>query len=378
MKLEFYSHLNHNEGHVSSVLSMSKTQLWEQLKNTKLSEIRNIIPTSCYQKSFQIAIFWLIFDVIAFTGGLILVFSTHLISLKLLGSSISGIATAMLFVWGHDAAHGTLFSSNRLAEVLGTIAMLPSLNMYRHWSYGHNKVHHGFTSLTPIDWIWRPLSPKAYLALNQFQKLFYRIERSLAGSALHYLKKVWWDGMIKFNPGTDKATQKQYYRNGKMISLIYAVMMSLLGYFFSGGILGIVFVVILPFIIFNYFIAIIVYLHHTHPDLPFFDIKRKWSHSVGFVYCSTIIHCSKIWKMLLHNIMVHIPHHLDIRIPFYHLPEAYAEIKKNYGKYIKEYDFSWREVRQIFSECKLYDFEKNCWLTFKELKNLNLTPEKST
>ena len=45
MKLEFFNHLNHNGVNISYVLSMSKTPLWEQLKNTKLSEIRNIIPS---------------------------------------------------------------------------------------------------------------------------------------------------------------------------------------------------------------------------------------------------------------------------------------------------------------------------------------------
>jgi hypothetical protein len=31
--------------------------------------------------------------------------------------------------------------------------MLPSLNMYRLGSYGHNRVHNGFTSYTPVVWI---------------------------------------------------------------------------------------------------------------------------------------------------------------------------------------------------------------------------------
>ena len=49
-----------------------------------------------------------------------------------------------------DAAHGALFTSEGVSEVLGTLAMAPSLNLYRLWVYGHNKVHHGFTSLTSL------------------------------------------------------------------------------------------------------------------------------------------------------------------------------------------------------------------------------------
>jgi len=66
--------------------------------------------------------------------------------------------------------------------------------------------------------------------------------------------------------------------------------------------------------------------------------------------------------------MIHVPHHLDIRIPFYHLPEAYQALKKEYGHYLHEYQFHWADVLRIFKQCKLYDYEKKLWLTFKEAK----------
>ncbi len=67
--------------------------------------------------------------------------------------------TASVFVWAHHAAGGALFDLTRRAEVLGTAAMLPSMQMYGLWSYGHNRVHHGFTSLSTVDWIWRSWTP---------------------------------------------------------------------------------------------------------------------------------------------------------------------------------------------------------------------------
>ena len=144
--------------------------------------------------------------------------------------------------------------------------------------------------------------------------------------------------------------------------------MSILSFLFAGGVQGVLCAVVLPFVVFNYFISLIVYLHHTHPDIPFFDIKKEWSHSVGLLYCSTIIHCSKISEMLLHNIMIHVPHHVDIRIPFYHLKKAFKDLKKHYSHYIHEYRFSWAKVFKIFRSCKLYDFESKNWMTFKQAK----------
>jgi omega-6 fatty acid desaturase (delta-12 desaturase) len=113
---------------------------------------------------------------------------------------IAGCAVALLFVWGHDAAHGALFASGCWSEVLGTIAMLPSLNMYRLWPYGHNKVHHGFTSFSPIDWIWRPLTPDEYRARSRAWRFVYRLERHPATCGLQYLRRVWWPGMVRFRP----------------------------------------------------------------------------------------------------------------------------------------------------------------------------------
>jgi len=62
-----------------------------------------------------------------------------------------------------------------------TSLMLPSLNMYRLWCHDHHRVHHGFTSYTPVDWIWRPLTPSAYAALPWYRRLVYRFERTAYG-----------------------------------------------------------------------------------------------------------------------------------------------------------------------------------------------------
>lgn len=349
---------------------MTNTQfqhLWEKVKKIKTSDARKVIPQACYKRSLFKNFFWCLFDLTIFSFGMLLVFSTPLIGIQLLGAAISGIAAAMMFVWAHDAAHGTLFKRKKVANVLGTLMMLPSLNIFRMWSYGHNKVHHGFTSFTPIDWIWRPLTPAKYQALSLWQRILYRLERNFLTCAFHYLRQIWWKEMLFFNPGKDKK-QRRYFRNGKLFVLLYAVIASALAYHFAGGIFGIVAVVIVPFIIFNYFIAMIIYLHHTHPDIPFFDMKKEWSHSVGALYCSTIVHCSRFSKIFTHNIMTHIPHHLDTRIPFYHLPRAYQALKEEYGQYFHEYRFSWRKVRSIFRQCKLYDFDNKVWMTYKQAR----------
>jgi omega-6 fatty acid desaturase (delta-12 desaturase) len=274
-----------------------------------------------------------------------------------------------MFVWAHDAAHGALFRREWTAELLGTAFMLPSMNMYRLWSHGHNRVHHGFTSYSPVDWIWRPLTPEAYAAKSRWGRVLYRLERSPFTCALHYLLRVWWPGMVMYRP--DKRSRERVgFAVNKLVTLIFAGAFTAVAWRYAGGVMGVVAAVVVPFIVFNYFIALFVFLHHTHPDVPFFENRPEWSNTIGQVYCSIVVRGSRLSELLVHHIMIHVPHHVDARIPFYRLTRAYADLKREYGAYIHEYRFRWSTVWMIFRRCQLYDFETKTWYTFRQASQL--------
>ncbi|MCC5868157.1 MAG: fatty acid desaturase [Gammaproteobacteria bacterium] len=356
--------ISEHESPATAPRAYSREQVAE-VQKTSLKRVREYIRPERYQRSTGKALSWLALDLgayIAFMAGIFLVEAWWL---KLLLGIGAGCTVAMLFVWAHDAAHGALFKNRRTSEVLGTIAMLPSLNMYRLWSHGHNRVHHGFTSFSPMDWIWRPWTPAEYEASSPGQRLLYRLERTPYFCALHYLVRVWWDGMIRFRPEQpgEAATRM---RNSKLITLAFAVLMGTAAWVFAGGVVGVIAALVVPFLVFNYFIALFVYLHHTHPDIPFFSQRDEWSQSLGQIYCSTVIRCSRLSEALTHNILIHVPHHVSPVIPFYHIKGAYEDLRRGYAQYIHEYRFSWRTVFGIFRRCKLYDFEQHRWYTFAE------------
>ena len=352
---------------------MNRISSFNELHDVKLQTVRQAIPPECYRRSVPLALLWYVFDLLLYLAAIAGIFLSEGAGFKLFFGLLAGGAVAVMFVWAHDAAHGTLFKSDRVAEILGTFFMLPSLNMYRLWSHGHNKVHHGFTSFTPIDWIWRPLTPAEYAAKTPFQRFIYRLERSPYTCALHYLLRVWWAGMVRFKPEPN-FRERHIFSLSKLLTLVSFVAYSVLAYRYAGGFIGVIAVVLLPFLVFNYFIALFVFLHHTHPDIPFFDKRQEWSSTIGQVYCSTIVRCSALSEMLIHNILIHIPHHVDNRIPFYHLKKAYLGLKREYGQYIHEYHFSFRAVRGIFKRCQLYDYENKVWYSFREAAALRPNP----
>jgi omega-6 fatty acid desaturase (delta-12 desaturase) len=71
-------------------------------------------------------------------------------------------------------------------------------------------------------------------------------------------------------------------------------------------------------------------------------------------------------SVFFHNIFVHVPHHVDMRIPFYELPRAAKAIRDAFPDAVRERRFSMREYLRTTRRCKLYDFERGTWLTFSK------------
>jgi omega-6 fatty acid desaturase (delta-12 desaturase) len=205
--------------------------------------------------------------------------------------------------------------------------------------------------------------------MSRFGRFVYRLERSPWTCALHYGLRVWWPGMVRFRPDA-KVRNQPRYRLDKLATLAFAVVLGAVAYRFGGGLLGALTAVVVPFVVFTYFIAVFVYLHHTHPDIPFFDVRAEWSPAIGQLACTTVVRCSKLSELLTHNILIHTPHHVDTRIPFYRLKQAYNDLDRSFHEHLHEYRFSIARVRSIFRTCQLYDFDTKTWYTFRAARDL--------
>jgi omega-6 fatty acid desaturase (delta-12 desaturase) len=179
--------------------------------------------------------------------------------------------------------------------------------------------------------------------------------------------KVWWDKMLLFKPTNLQPKEKAALLLSKWVVAVFAIILAAALYIFA-GVVGVIAGLIMPFLIFNYFIAFYVYLHHTHPEVTFFDERQEWNHAIGMIQCTTVIRCSRWWELLNHNILIHTPHHIDVRIPFYHLKRAYGDLQQDYHQYMHEYRFSWGEVSKIFKQCKLYDYKAKKWYGFEKIR----------
>ncbi len=343
---------------------MNITSDYADLTQKDITELRQKITPKAYKKSMPTVIFWCALDMAFYLFFMYGVFAINNYIGKLISGFLAGIAASGMFVLAHDAAHGSLFKNKWVAEIMGTIYMLPALNSYRLWCFGHNRIHHGFTSFSPIDWIWRPLTIDEYKSLSGFKKFLYRAERSFWGCGLHYIIKVWWPKMVMFMPDDLQASKVRAIKIGKLAVVLFALLIGTI-YYSHQGWFSVFAALIVPFIVFNYVISLIVYIHHTHPQVPFFDERSEWNHTIGAVFCTTVIHTNwLVDKFITHHILIHTPHHADIRIPFYRLKTAFSSIKEHYSAYIHEYKLNFSTLLNIFKTCKLYDYKNHIWYNF--------------
>jgi omega-6 fatty acid desaturase (delta-12 desaturase) len=288
--------------------------------------------------------------------------------LKILLGCVAGFIIGRLFILGHDACHQSYTPNRTLNRWLGRIAFLPSLTPYSLWEVGHNVVHHGYTNLKGFDFVWAPKSTEEFAALSATDKLLERIYRSGYAPGLYYFIEMWWKRM--YFPSS------KYITTRRTVFLLDGLLASAFGLFWIGALMYVANITgqssltlvltgfLVPFAFWNSMIGFVVYVHHTHKLVKWYDNKTEWNECKAFV--STTVHLTFPGKIgqILHNIMEHTAHHVDMSIPLYSLKEAQSMLEHLLPKRIVIQHFSLKWYFETARACKLYDFNTKQWLPF--------------
>jgi omega-6 fatty acid desaturase (delta-12 desaturase) len=278
------------------------------------------------------------------------------------------LAVTGLFVVAHDCAHGALFNSRRKNVAIGKIAMLPSWHVFEAWVLGHNRIHHAFTVRQGYDFVWHPVTPEEYDAKSRGGKVLHRVEWSWMGTGLYYLKEVWWHKMIAFKP---PARWVKQIRNDRILVGAFVIVMGvgfgLLGYSRTHSFYGALWLVtraeVLPFLGFNVMIGSVVHVHHVQTDIRWWK-RGEWTKFRGQMEGTTVLRVPKGLNFFFHWIMIHTPHHVDMRIPMYNLEKAAKAIEKAFPDVVHDEKWRFGDFRRATKSCKLYDFERGHWMTY--------------
>lgn len=331
-----------------------------------LVDVIGVIPQSCYRNPTTKGLAYAArdFSIYGLVVAALLVTDTWwtLVPLWL----VAGLAVSGLFVLGHDASHGALFRSRRLNRAMARVAMLPAAHFEEAWDLGHNRVHHGHTVKQGMDFVWHPITLEEWDKMPRWQRLRHKIEWSAIGAGFYYGRQVWWNKMMMF-AAPEKWVKK--IRRGR-IEMLFTLTLAVVAIGFVGWLRQDTFagaawmwvkVALVPWLLFTWLIGFSVYVHHIDEDIRWYP-RRMWTKFRGQMEGTTILRTPRVLNVFFHHIFLHVPHHVDMRIPFYELPAAARAIMAAYPTVVRERRMSLRNYIHTTKRCKLYDFERGTWL----------------
>lgn len=284
------------------------------------------------------------------------------------------VVFARLFVLGHDACHGSLFKSDKVNAFVGRLVFLPTLTTFSLWHVGHNVAHHGFANLKGRDQVWVPFSPEEFAALPKWRQRLERIYRSVWGFGLYYLVELWWNKLV-FPSRKHVGARRKEFIVDSVLTVVFAV--AYLAFLVAVAYvteqpwwLLALFGAVLPFLLWNYIMGTVIFVHHTGPDMVWFDKRSEWMRMRKVDDLTRDIHFPLRLEKLLHGIMLHRAHHYDPFVPNYRLKAATQRLMAHGVASAKATVAGWKYLRELSRKCALYDYNAKAWLSFPQREAL--------
>jgi omega-6 fatty acid desaturase (delta-12 desaturase) len=276
-----------------------------------------------------------------------------------------------LFVIGHDAAHHSLTRSGWLNRILGRLAMLPAWHPYTSWSHAHNTLHHGGTCLKGKHPDFTPFSKEEFDRLPRWRQWLERIYRTPLGVGLCYALDFYVRYLL-FPSAKHRPPYRMVFLLDRLLVLAFFVAQLGAAYALTAFTPELqlprwllpVAAVVLPWMMWIWFMGVASFVQHTHPRTAWYDNEEEWSFYHVQLRSST--HVVLPWPVgaILHNIMDHPAHHIDPTIPLYELPASQKLLEERTPEHSVVVRFTLLEYLRICRVCKLYDYRRHCWLDF--------------
>lgn len=332
------------------------------------AEVRSHLPDTAYKYSVAIGgtIFLIVFSM--YLTVWLASLNAQAIWLKAILGIMSGQAIGILFVIGHDAAHGSLTDRPLLNRTLAILAFLPSLHPVCTWEIEHNKLHHGWTNLKGMDPVYPPMSPEEFERLSPFAKRVHKFYRSVWGFGCYYLFDIWLKVLILRRSDHSKDVPlKLLVIDFSAVALFFALQVFACFAFAqtaSDVLLNFALSVCVPFLVWNYVMTFVTIQNHTHPLIKWYDNRAEWSYFRAQVEGSIHTVLPPFFDFGFARVFQHTAHHVDKKIPLYRLVKSQAAIADAYKDSVKTIKFTFTEFSSVLNQCQLYDYRNHKWMPF--------------
>ncbi len=276
--------------------------------------------------------------------------------IRLLFSILSALLMVRAFITYHDYMHSAILSGSRTAWWLFRLYAVVALTPPRSWRHSHN-YHHGHVgnvdaasvgafALMTTD-MWRDASPMARIA--------YRVERHpltiLAGYFTIFFLSVTVLPFLR-NPARNWDSLLVLLGHGGLIAAFWIV----------GGFDTALFVLLLPMTIASMIGSYLFFAQHSFENMRVLPTEI-WTSRRAAMESSSYLKLNKVMRWFTGNIGYHHIHHLNVRIPFYRLPEAMDAIAELQSPVT--ISLSLKDIRACF-RCCLWDEGLQRMVSYRE------------
>jgi omega-6 fatty acid desaturase (delta-12 desaturase) len=260
------------------------------------------------------------------------------------------------FITYHDFMHGAILRDSRIAAVFfniyGAFMLVPS----RSWKKSHNH-HHGHVGqiTTETNGAFPLITTSMWHKATRGERAAYRASRHPLIIVFGYVTVFFFSVCLQpflSNPKQHWDSALSLAAHGGLIAVLWVF----------GGFDMAFFAVLLPMTLSSILGSYLFFAQHSFRDMKLLSPK-SWTFYRAAVQSSSYLRLSKLMAWFTGNIGYHHVHHLNIRIPFYRLPEAMAGIPELQSPMVTT--LSPRAIIECFRSC-LWDERLQRMVSYRE------------
>lgn len=275
---------------------------------------------------------------------------------RLLLSLLGALLMVRAFITYHDYMHGAILRKSRLAWVLFRLYAAFALTPPRAWSKSHN-YHHGHVGKISAASVgaFPVITAKMWREASAAERAIYRLQRHPLVVVFGYITIFALN--ICLRPLLENP--KRHW-DSALVLIAHFGLMTLLGVF--GGFDVVFFVMLLPLTVASAMGSYLFFAQHSFKRMHIIS-PEAWSFYRAALESSSYMRLNKIMQWFTGNIGYHHIHHLNLRIPFYRLPEAMAAIPELQSPVTTS--LHPRDIVACFKSC-LWDEEQSRMVSYRE------------
>lgn len=277
---------------------------------------------------------------------------------RLVLSILGSLLMVRGFIIYHDYMHGAILRHSRLAWVIFQLYGAFALTPPKSWSKSHN-YHHGHTGQIEGSGIgsFPVMTTQMWHEASKAARLRYRIERHPLTVLLGYVTIFFWSICVL----PLLLTPKKHWDSAFSL-LVHFGLIAVLWMF--GGFDVAFFAVILPMTLTSALGGYLFFAQHSFKRMIILT-PQAWTYYRAALESTSYMHLNALMQWFTGNIGYHHIHHLNVKIPFYRLPEVMDAIPELQSPLTTS--LSPKEILACFRS-SLWDEDKQRMVSYREAR----------